>query len=83
MTVTVSPMAHGAADLTVKELTVILSQPSAGIEPIRRRAQMNDEGDYVVEGLRLPVPGRWHIRVEILISDFEMTAPEGDVTIGP
>ncbi len=83
VTVTVSPMAHGAADLTVKELTVILSQPSAGIEPIRRRAQMNDEGDYVVEGLRLPVPGRWHIRVEILISDFEMTAPEGDVTIGP
>ena len=81
--VTVTPMAHGAGDLTVKELSVILSNPAAGIEPIRRKAEMNDDGDYVVEGLRLPVPGRWHVRVEILISDFEMTAPEGDVAIGP
>ncbi|HWU62314.1 MAG TPA: copper resistance protein CopC [Ensifer sp.] len=83
VTVTVTPMAHGADDLTVKELSVILSNPQAGIEPIRKTAQMNGEGDYVVDGLRLPVPGRWHVRVEILISDFEMTAPEGDVTIGP
>ena len=83
VTVTVAPMAHGTGDLTVKELSVTLSNPAAGIEPIRRKAEMNDDGDYVVEGLRLPLPGRWHIRVEILISDFEMTAPEGDVRIGP
>ena len=83
VTVTVAPMAHGSGDLTVKELSVILSNPAAGIEPIRKKAQLNEDGDYVVEGLRLPLPGRWHIRAEILISDFEMTAPEGDVTIGP
>lgn len=83
VTVTLAPMAHGTADLTVKEISVTLANPAAGIEPIRRKAQMNDDGDYVVEGLRLPVPGRWHIRVEILISDFEMTAPEGEITIGP
>ena len=81
--VTVTPMAHGTGDLTVKELSVILSNPAAGIEPIRKKAQMNGDGDYVVEALRLPIPGRWHVRVEILISDFEMTAPEGDVIIGP
>lgn len=81
--VTVTPMAHGTGDLTVRELSVILSNPAAGIEPIRKKAQMNGDGDYVVEGLRLPIPGRWHVRVEILISDFEMTAPEGDVIIGP
>ncbi len=83
VTITVSPMAHGTSDLTVKELSVIVSNPAAGIEPIRKKAEMNGDGDYVVEGLRLPLPGRWHIRVEILVSDFEMTAPEGDVTIGP
>lgn len=82
VTVTVAPMAHGTGDLAVKELSVILSNAAAGIEPLRRKAEMNGEGDYVVKDLRLPVPGRWHIRVEILISDFEMTAPEGDVTIG-
>lgn len=81
--VTVTPMAHGTGDLTIKELSVILSNPAAGIEPIRKKAGIDGDGDYVVDGLRLPVPGRWHIRVEILISDFEMTAPEGDVTIGP
>lgn len=83
VTVTVAPMAHGTGDLTVKELSVILSNPAAGIEPIRKKAELNGDGDYVVEGLRLPVPGRWHVRAEILVSDFEMTAPEGNVTIGP
>jgi copper transport protein len=81
--VTVTPMAHGTGDLTIKELSIILSNPAAGIEPIRKQAGIDGDGDYVVDGLRLPVPGRWHIRVEILISDFEITAPEGDVTIGP
>ncbi len=83
VTVTVTPMAHGAGELSVKELSVVLSNPQAGIEPIRRKAEMNGDGDYVVEGLRLPLPGRWHLRIEILVSDFEMTAPEGDVTINP
>jgi copper transport protein len=81
VTVTVSPMAHGAGDLSVKELSVVLSNPAAGIEPVRRKATMNADGDYAAAGFILPVPGTWHIRVEILISDFEMTAPEGDVTI--
>ncbi|MCD2175552.1 copper resistance CopC/CopD family protein [Rhizobium sp. C4] len=79
--VTVAPMAHGTGELTVKELSVIMSNPAAGIEPIRRKAELDDDGDYVVEGVRLPVPGRWHIRIEILISDFEMTTPEGEVQI--
>ncbi|MET3613292.1 copper transport protein [Rhizobium aquaticum] len=83
VTVTVTPMAHGTGDLTVKELSVIVSNPGAGIEPIRKKAEFNGDGEYVVEGLRLPLPGRWHIRVEILISDFEMTAPEGEMTISP
>lgn len=83
VTVTVTPMAHGTGELTVRELSVILTNPAAGIEPIRKKAEMNGDGDYVVSALRLPLPGRWHVRVEILISDFEMTAPEGDVTIGP
>jgi copper transport protein len=81
VTVTVTPMAHGAGDLSVKELSVILSNPAAGIEPIRRKAAMTDDGDYAASGFTLPVPGTWHVRVEILISDFEMTAPEGDVAI--
>lgn len=83
VTVSIMPMSNGSGDLTVKEMSVIFSNPAAGIEAIRRPATMSEDGDYVVQGVSLPMPGQWHIRVEILISDFEMTAPEGDVTIRP
>lgn len=83
VTVGIMPMSNGSGDLTVKDISVIFSNPAAGIEAIRRPATMSENGDYVAQGVSLPMPGQWHIRVEILISDFEMTAPEGDVTIRP
>lgn len=80
--ITVMPMAHGADELTIQELSVVLSNPVAGIEPIRRKAALHEDGSYGVDDFTLPVAGTWHVRVEILISDFEMTALEGNVTIG-
>src|SRR5262245_31956560 len=57
--------------LTAKELTLMFSNPAAGIEPVRRDAVSEGEANWRIDDLRIPVAGRWLIRVEILISDFD------------
>ncbi len=57
--------------LDAKEVTLVLANPAAGIEPIRREAAHGTDGTWRVDDLRVPVAGRWNLRVEVLISDFE------------
>jgi copper transport protein len=52
-------------------VTLILANPAAGIEPVRRNASAAGAASWRVEGLRVPVAGLWIIRVDLLISDFE------------
>jgi copper transport protein len=65
-----------------KEVALILSNPAAGVEPIRRPATLR-EGVWQVDALALPVPGRWQVRVDILVSDFEKQMLEDSVDIRP
>jgi copper transport protein len=65
--------------LAAKEVTLVLSNPDAGIEPMRFAARHVEATTWRIDGLRLPLSGRWHIRVEILVSDFEKIAFEDDV----
>jgi copper transport protein len=70
--------------LAAKELTLVLANPAAGIEPMRRDAV--SEGDaadatWRIDDLRIPVAGRWRLRVEILISDFEKIVIEDQVEL--
>ncbi len=55
------------------ELELAFSLPEAGIEPLQRPPRRTGEGRYVLESLHLPLPGRWQIRAEALINDFEKT----------
>lgn len=58
--------------LEAKEVTLVLSLPAAGIEPIARPARRGAEGSWSVDDLPALPPGRWSARVEILVSDFEL-----------
>lgn len=71
------------APLDAKGVTLVLSNVAAGIEQIRRPAARSGEGTWSVEGLDLPLPGQWQVRVDILISDFEMTRLTDTVDIRP
>ncbi|SEB90364.1 copper transport protein [Rhizobiales bacterium GAS191] len=71
------------APLDAKEVTLILSNPDAGIEPIRCPAMKADDGAWRVGDLTVPLPGRWSVRVEVLISDFEMVRLEDAIDIKP
>ncbi|MFC0219547.1 copper resistance CopC/CopD family protein [Pseudochelatococcus lubricantis] len=64
-------------------VTLVLSNPAAGIEQIRRPATRDSEGVWQVEGLNLPVAGQWTVRVDILISDFELVKVEDNIAIRP
>ncbi|MGV6876413.1 copper resistance CopC/CopD family protein [Pseudochelatococcus sp. B33] len=69
--------------LAAKEVTLVLSNPAAGVEPIRRPATREDESNWRVDGLNLPLPGKWSVRVDILISDFERVKLEDAIEIRP
>ena len=67
--------------IPVKELSFILSNPAAGIEPMRREAVSEGEVTWRIDDLRIPLAGRWHVQVEILINDFEKVTLEDDVQL--
>lgn len=65
-----------------KEVTLVLANPAAGIEPIRRQAELRDSV-WQIDALPLPVAGRWQVRVDVLVSDFEKQVLEDSVDIRP
>jgi copper transport protein len=67
--------------LPAKEVTLVLSKPDAGIEPLRFPATHVEETIWRVDGLSLPVAGRWRARVEILVNDFEKVAIEDEIDL--
>ena len=83
VTITVSLLDGEFGPLAAKELRLALSRPEAGIEPIERQATKQADGSWQVGDLTLPVPGRWTIELEILVSDFEMTRLMETVEIRP
>ncbi|AFL52434.1 copper transport protein [Sinorhizobium fredii] len=69
--------------LTPKEVTLVLSNPSSGIQAIRRSAQRTGEAKWRVDGVAVPLPGTWQVRLDILVSDFELVKLEGKAEIRP
>jgi copper transport protein len=67
--------------LAVKEVTVTLANPTAGIEPVRRMAVPAGDGHWQVEGLRIPMAGQWIVRVDLLIDDFDKIVLEDRVDL--
>lgn len=68
--------------LAAKEVALELSQPALGIEPIQRQARRTGEGAWQVDGLTIPSAGRWQVRVEVLVTDFDKLTLDGTLDIG-
>ncbi|RWH73035.1 MAG: copper resistance protein CopC [Mesorhizobium sp.] len=69
--------------LDAEQVTLVLSKPDSGIEPIKREATKPGDGTWRVDGLVVPVPGRWTARLDILVSDFEIVKIEAPIDIRP
>lgn len=72
--------ADGSA-LEAKEVTFIVSNPSAGVEPMQRSAGRLRPGVWEIEALQLVPAGDWSIKVEALVSDFEKQTFENTVEL--
>lgn len=66
--------------LDAKGVSVTLSNPEAGIEPATAEARPAGEGQWSAS-MAAPVPGRWTLRLDILISDFDSLSVEAPVLI--
>jgi copper transport protein len=64
-------------------VTFVFSNPAAAIEPFRRRAEISDDGPWRADGVVLPLPGKWTVRIDVLITDFEIARLEGEISIKP
>jgi copper transport protein len=74
-------MTTDAALLPAKEATLILSLPERGIEPMERRAALGSDGYWHVRGVALPVPGRWHMQIDALVTDFQKITLEDELPV--
>ncbi|HEY9009494.1 MAG TPA: CopD family protein, partial [Devosia sp.] len=63
-----------------QSVTLILAAPDLGIEPLRREA-MARNGEFHVEGLTIPIPGRWQIEVDVRLSRFELHRLASEIAI--
>lgn len=49
---------------------------------MKHKATKGAEGTWRAEDVLLPLHGKWKIRVDILITDFEIAKIEGGVGVG-
>jgi copper transport protein len=68
------------AALDAKEVLLTLENKAAGIEAISRPATRGSDAVWYVEQIPVPVGGRWEVRVDVLVSDFEKRTLDGQVT---
>lgn len=76
-------MTGEATPLTAKEVTLTLSLPERGIEPMERAAELGPDGYWHVRKVELPFAGRWHVRIDALVTDFEKITLEDELEVAP
>jgi copper transport protein len=67
--------------LTAKEATLTLSLPERGIEPFERAATRDADGYWHVRDVPIPFAGRWHMRIDALVTDFEKVTLEDELDV--
>lgn len=83
VTVSAVIMAGDFGALDAKEVAFVFANPAAAIEPFKRRAEKSEDGSWRADDVILPLSGEWTVRIDVLISDFELARLEGRIAIRP
>lgn len=67
--------------LQAKEARLTLSLPERGIEPFERAATLGADGYWHVREVPIPHPGRWHLRIDALVTDFQKITLEDEFDV--
>ena len=73
----------GAARSPPAEVWAEFGQAAAGVGPIRRRLRPEGDGRFVHDGPEFALPGRWSVRVDVLLGDFEQVSLQAEVDLRP
>jgi copper transport protein len=63
------------------EVTIDLSNAEAGIEPLQRKLVAAADGYFDYSGPELAVAGRWTVRIDALIDDFQKAMFETEIVV--
>jgi copper transport protein len=55
--------------LRAREARLTLSQPEHGVAPLERTATFGADGYWHLNDVALPVAGRWHLRIDAVVTD--------------
>ncbi len=69
--------------VAAREARLRLALPEAGIEPSRVPVTMPRPGAYAADGLAILRPGRWRLRLDLLIDDFTQLTFEAEIVVAP
>jgi copper transport protein len=67
--------------LTPREVTIELANPALGIAGLRRRLDGAAPGRFALDGPEFAVAGVWRVRIDVLVTEFQMITLEGEITI--
>lgn len=79
----IEPKSSDLAPLRVKEIDVAFTPRVDGVAPLRFSARMTSPDVWEVEGVTLPSPGLWSLRVNLLIDDFERVGLDAVLSLKP
>ena len=80
----IEPKGNDLSPLRVKEIDLYLTPDSPDIAPIHRPARLTSGGQiWEVDGLTIPAPGLWILRLDLLIDDFERTRLDAAINLKP
>lgn len=71
----------GGRPLQAQEVTFIVGNPAAGVEPIRRAAERDGPDRWRIDDLLIVPAGRWSVRVDVLVNDFEKAILETQILL--
>lgn len=79
--VSIEPKTLDLAPLRVQEVAISLTGEAEGSEPLRRPARPGGTDRWEVDGLTIPAPGKWRLRIDLLINDFEKTTLDAVIVV--
>jgi copper transport protein len=80
----IEPKASDLSPLRVQEIDLFLTPDASGVAPIQRKARLaSGVNVWEVDGVTIPAPGLWRIRVDLLIDDFERARLDAVISLRP
>ncbi|MFC3073225.1 copper resistance CopC/CopD family protein [Shinella pollutisoli] len=83
VSVTATLLTHAFEPMEAKGVSFVFSNPAAGIEPFKRQAERQADGTWRSGDVVLPLAGEWSLRVDVLVSDFEILRLTGTLAVRP